>query len=293
MTNRTVNLWIDVVFFFVLHRVPIRRGLPSEIRHFFNRAQMRFRISVASDAPRHRKFFVLKHDFHLIDAAVTAFATDTRIDVCGVIEKHELGQIVDSLPSHALARFPTFMNRSQLFAGRLHRSERRHALIVRWTMTIDAGRRRWNRGMSGIEDGVVTVATIHSQLTRVNRVAKRYRLFRFVADIQRFGIRHQAAHRKRIDASARRSSTKNQEKRINPTRKKKPLHDGRPWPWKLCQNVVTDGRSRSSALLRIERESSIASVLAREQGHALVSDIVPQRCRPIGKLGVTTIAHLA
>ena len=50
------------------------------------RAQVRFRVAVAFEAPAHAKFFSLLNDFHLVDATVARGAADAGVDVNAVIE---------------------------------------------------------------------------------------------------------------------------------------------------------------------------------------------------------------
>lgn len=165
MANGAVDLRVNVVLFLPIGR-ELRLGLfalkfPIKLRHFVDRAKVGFRISVARDAPCHGKLFVLVHDFHLVDPAVTALAANARIDVGGVVEIHVFGQVVDSFPADASPRFPALVNRFQLGAGRMNGGQGGNALVVRRAVAIDTGCRRWNRRVGGFKNGVVAVAAVH------------------------------------------------------------------------------------------------------------------------------------
>ncbi len=197
---------MDVVFFAMRFRklflVPTFRRRPIELRDELLRAEVLVRIAVTGDAPRHRQLFGLVDNFHLVDPAVAGLAADTGIHVCGVIEVDELGQVVDPFPRHAAPSLPTLVNRLQLGTGRVHRAEsRRLAVFSGGRVAINARRRRWNRSVSGIENGVVAVPTIHFQLTGVQRMAERHRLRRHVANVQRFRISDQTTHCGSVNAT--------------------------------------------------------------------------------------------
>ena len=118
-------------------------------------------------------------------------ATDARIDVSGVVEIHKFGQVVNTLPLHALSGLPAFVDWRQVHTIRMDGGQSRLPRLISRTVTVDAGRRRRDRRMGSVEDRVVTVATIQFELPGVNRVAKWHRLLRLVADIQRHRVGHQ------------------------------------------------------------------------------------------------------
>ena len=218
-----MNLRMNVVFFspflcesrllFFAFEFPVQLG------HELLRAKVRLWVAVASDAPSHRKFFVLVNDFHLIDPAMATLTTDAGINVSGVVEVHELRQVVNAFPSHTLASFPTFMNRRELGARCVNRGERCDALIVCRAVTIDTCGGGRHRCVSCIKDGVMAVPAIHLQLARVDRVAKGNRLRGLVADIEGDGIRQKSAHRSRKYAACRDRDCDEPEKWIDPSRK--------------------------------------------------------------------------
>ena len=115
VANRTVPLRVDILFrsnfFGKGFLVPICWGFPVQLGDKFLGAQVLVGVLMALDAPRHRQLFVLVDDFHLIDAAVARNAAHTAIHVGGVVEIHKFGQVVDSFPLHALARFPALVDR--------------------------------------------------------------------------------------------------------------------------------------------------------------------------------------
>ena len=164
MANGAVNLRIDVLFVACLFRerllVPILWRFPVQLGDEFFGPQMGIRVAVTFDAPGHRKLFVLVDNFHLVDATVATLATHSRVHVGRVIEVDELRQVVNALPTDALAGLPTLVNRCQLFTFGVNRRQRRDPLIVGRTVAVDAGRRWRDRRMRRLEDGVVTVPAI-------------------------------------------------------------------------------------------------------------------------------------
>ena len=199
MANGTMNLRVDVFFFpHLLGKVllPLLAfGFPVEFGHELDRAKMWIRVAVALNAPCHRQLFGLINRFHLVDAPMASLATDARIDVHGVVEVNELGQIMHPCPCHAPPGFPTLVNRGQLGAFGTHRRQGCHTLVVGRTVAVDTGRRRGNRRVCRVKDGVVTVAAVHLQLACVNRMAEGHRLLGLIAHVQRLRIGYQTTQR--------------------------------------------------------------------------------------------------
>ena len=86
-------------------------GFPIEIKNLIDRAQVFFRVSMAIQAPTHGQWFMLIHDIHMIDVAVTTDTTNASINVNRVIEVSEIGDLMDPHPVHGLSGFPALLNR--------------------------------------------------------------------------------------------------------------------------------------------------------------------------------------
>ncbi len=80
VADGAVDLRIDVILFAMLFRECLlcifRLEIPVELGHLIDRSEMFVRIAVALNAPRHRQFFVLVDDFHLVDASVASLTAD-------------------------------------------------------------------------------------------------------------------------------------------------------------------------------------------------------------------------
>ena len=171
VANRAVNLRIDVFFLFQLGSIFLSLccseflavsilGFPVKLGHLVDRSQVWLRVAVAFDAPSHGKFFCLINFFHLVDPTMAAFAANTRINVCRVVEVHEFRKIVDSLPSHTAALEPTFVDRLKLRTLRVNCCESGDAFIIRRAVAVDTGCRRRDCCVSCVKDGIVAITTI-------------------------------------------------------------------------------------------------------------------------------------
>lgn len=238
MANSTIDLWVDVLVLSLRGRKSLLRlpGLalprfhvPIELGHELFWPKMRVGIAMTADAPGHRQLLSLVDRFHLIDAPMTRLAADARIDVHGMVEVDELGQVVDALPGDPATGFPALVNRCQLRALGVNRSHRGNPLIVCRAVAVHTGRRRRHCRMGRVKDRVVTVATIHLQLAGVNRVAERDRLLGLVADIECLRIGNQSTHRSGEYGAGSQCDPEQSKERIDPSRKQKPLHN-EFWP---------------------------------------------------------------
>lgn len=206
-----MDLWIDVVFFSMGFRefrlvgeftpVVVFR-FPIEFGDQLDGAKMFVWVSVTGDAPCHRQLLVLVHDFHLVDASVARNATDAGIHVRGVIEVDEFRQVVNSFPSHAATGFPALVDRCQTGFVRVNGTQSGLTVLGSRRVTVHAGRRGRNGSVSGVENSVVAIPTIHFQLSRVNRVTKWNWLGRLVAHVERLRVRDQSTHGGGVNASA-------------------------------------------------------------------------------------------
>ena len=221
MTNGTVNLWMNVLlfanFFGESGLVPIGWWFPVQLGDEFFRSKMRIGVAVTGDAPCHRELFVLIDHVHLVDPTMTALAADTCVHVGCVIEVHELGQVMHSRPTNALARFPTLVDRRQFGTFRVNGCQRRDALIIRRAMTIDARGCGRNRRVGRLEDGVVAIPAIQFQLAGMDGVTKWNGLLRLVAHVQCVGVSDQPSHRGSKNAAANDSNAEDSQKRVDPS----------------------------------------------------------------------------
>ena len=193
MANGTVSLGVNVELLaelgtdFLSSPFPFRR-FPVEFGDKFDWANMWVGVAVAVDTPSHRQVFGLENFFHGIDTAVASDAAYAAIDVGGMVEKYEIGQFVNSQPGDGFVRRPALMHGAQLGAGRMHCAQRRNAIGAIGTVAIDARCRGRNRCLGPLLHVDVAIATIHFQLARVQLVAKRHRLSRHIARVERYRV---------------------------------------------------------------------------------------------------------
>lgn len=189
MANRTIDLWMNVLFFLepcselklVLADI---FGLPVELRNELDRSQMRLGMTVAIDAPRHRLILVLVDDFHFVDSTMASNARNTACDVGRVIEIDVVGKPMNPDPIDRLTSSPTVMNRLEPGAGRVNSGINGRAVLSHWTMTVNACLRSRYCRMSRFVDRVVTVTAVHLQLAGVYDVAERNGLRRLITGIE-------------------------------------------------------------------------------------------------------------
>ena len=80
------------------------RGLfIAHVEYLIPRAEIFFWGAMAVEAPLHLQRFLLIHQRHLVDGAVAGVATDSFSYMNAVIEKNEVGELVDAGPLQALA----------------------------------------------------------------------------------------------------------------------------------------------------------------------------------------------
>jgi hypothetical protein len=87
------------------YRIRTRGLLVTHVEDFAARAQVILRGAMAGQAPLHLQTFLLVHQGHLVDWAVTGVAADSFVDMNAVIEIDEVGQLVDACPLQRLAGF--------------------------------------------------------------------------------------------------------------------------------------------------------------------------------------------
>lgn len=147
---------------------------------------------MAIQTPSHRLILVLVDDLHLINPTVTSNARDASIDVGRVVEINIVRESVNTNPIDRFAGSPAFSQWLKLGGIRMDRrplgSPRSTVGIQRFgAVAVDAGLRRRNLRVSGLIHRNVAVLAVHFQLACVQRMAKRNRLQRPIAGVERLG----------------------------------------------------------------------------------------------------------
>jgi hypothetical protein len=163
--------------------------LPVQLGDILDRSNIRRRIIVAVDTPGHRQLLSLKHLLHRIDPAVARNATHASIDVRRMIEVDKVWKPVNPDPRNRLTRIPTFMDSPQVSAGRMHSGQHGGTSVLpHGAVTIDACRRRGDRGVRRLVHVDVAITTIHFQFTSVKLVTEGHGLVWHIAGIQRLRV---------------------------------------------------------------------------------------------------------
>lgn len=154
-------------------RILVVGHFPAHIGYFLYRAEMLLRCAVAVEAPPHAQWLCLVNNFHAVDASVAAYAPNTDINVCGMVEMGVIGYLVDFDPLYRLASFPGFAKGCQLLAVGLNLRVAVHARFS-WR-NVRLGRYRHRS---------VTILAVNSQLAGMKSVAVGDGLVGHVADIR-------------------------------------------------------------------------------------------------------------
>src|SRR5690606_26904154 len=149
---------------------------PVHIGGLLGRAQVRLWVAMAIEAPAHAELFLLVDDFHLVHTAVARHTANAARHMRAVVEVDVVGQVVHFDPFHWIARGRAFTHREEFCA--LWKHER---------MAIHTRRGGRDGCMGSLIHGVVAIAAVEPQLTRMEGMAVGDRLLRLVADICRFG----------------------------------------------------------------------------------------------------------
>lgn len=198
MTGATADIGADVVFLFPDLAVLLGTDwitifvsrLESQIGYKCRITEMRLRIAMTIQAPLHGQRLHLRDDIHFVDSAMARDAADTCGDMRAVIEINKIWKVVNALPLNRVTiglteirRLQAGSNRIQQRAFTMHDAKRSAFLYTIATVTVSASR-CWRYGsMARLLNRVVTVTTIQFELTRVEFVRKRHRLFWLVTDI--------------------------------------------------------------------------------------------------------------
>lgn len=194
VTRRTADVRIDVQFFSPLLAVGLSLffghvAVEIELRDKLGVTNVRLGVAMAVQAELHRQRFLLRDNFHFVDATMTRNTTDTAIDVNAVIEINKIGQVVNSLPQDRFLAFEAQPDRLEQRAFGVNDPQVTLALgrpIA--AVAISTSCRRRNCRMRGFFNRVVTIPAIQFQLTRVQFVTERNGLFRLMSDVHNRGM---------------------------------------------------------------------------------------------------------
>ena len=134
-------------------------GLPAEIGDFIRRPQLQLGMPMAFEAEGHAQGFGVIDFVHLVDAAMAFDATDPAIDVDGVIEIDEVGELMDLDPGDGFAAGGAFADEGQP-----------RIVFEDLVMAVHAGGTGGDIGEPGFFDAGMAVAAIHSELAGVGGV---------------------------------------------------------------------------------------------------------------------------
>lgn len=174
--------------------------LPAQIVHFGWRTDVRCRVAMAIEAKAHAQRLGMIDLVHLVNAPVTFHATEPARDMHRMVEINVIRHDVDLHPRDRLA-------------GRRAFADEREARVIlqNLTVAVHAGGRRRDVREPGFVHAGMAVTAIHAHLPRVDRVGKRHRLDRLVADprvlgraINRHTRSHRAAHQREADGNQER-----------------------------------------------------------------------------------------
>jgi len=154
----------------------IARRCPPHFRDITHRPQMIIRIAMAVQTPTHAKSLLLLNDFHLRNITVARFTSDTGVNMNAVIKIGVIGNLMHFDPFHRRIVRKTFPDQRKFFALRANQS-----------MTVHARCCRRNHRHGRFFDAHMTVATVDSQIARVQFVTVGNRLFGAVPYVCKFG----------------------------------------------------------------------------------------------------------
>src|SRR5207248_9189014 len=104
VANRTIGQLEGRLNVVLLHELTSQRSLiggrlPAHRKNLVLGSQIVLRMAMALQTPGHMKIVRFPRQRHLVHPAVTGFAADAFSDVNAVIEIHEVGNAVDTVPS--------------------------------------------------------------------------------------------------------------------------------------------------------------------------------------------------
>lgn len=152
-------------------------GFPGHVGDLVEWAEVGFRIAMAIEAPGHAEGLFVFDYFHLIDPAMAGDATNTTVDVCGVIEVDVIGQSMHLDPFNGLLGIPTFTDefKAAFTDGDLG-------------MASHAGFSRRDVGLARLLDIGMTVSAIDAKLAGMNFVTIVHWLLGLIANVGRLVV---------------------------------------------------------------------------------------------------------
>jgi len=191
---------------------------PSHVRDFFHRAEVRFGVTMAVQTPAHAEWLVLVDLFHLVHPTVTTHSANAAGHVGAMVEVSVVRQVVNLHPLDGLA-------------GRVALADQRKLGAIRPNLGVAVHARlgRGNGGVRAVLDRVVAVPAVDAQLTRMQRVAVRDRLFGHVADIRRFGRSAVPDERDQINGRDPEHYSSYLSCLVGPAREYEQIHHQKPW----------------------------------------------------------------
>jgi len=165
----------------------VRGSLPIHVEDLIARAENRFWIAVAVQAPMHQKRAGLKHQGHLIDLAVARGAANTFVDVNAVIEIDVVREAMHANPLDGFIGSVTFAHGFQV-AG----------VVEQHGMAIHAGLGGGHAGSGGRFNAGMTVTAVDAVVAHVMLVAELNGLLAgnvLVRQIRSAGQSHDSAER--------------------------------------------------------------------------------------------------
>lgn len=152
--------------------------LPAELRHVFNRAQVRSGIAMTIETPPHAERLDLLHNIHLVHTSVATDAAHARGNVRLVIEINVIRKLMNLDPRNRLPRCVTLAHFQQSLTLRLDPR-----------MAVHASGRGGNRGVRGFVYRVMTVVAIHPEIAGMKLMTVRNRLNGRVARVHHTRMR--------------------------------------------------------------------------------------------------------
>lgn len=177
MTCRAVGRRVDVVQLAQRGAVNfwVTRSLPVHIGCLGGRSKIGFGMAVTIQTEAHAQSLLLANDGHLVDSTVTRHASHSPSYVGAVVEIHVIRKVVDFYPFDGLPSRCTLPDREQLGAVRVDEG-----------MAVHTRRGGRDGRVARLVDCVVTVLTVNSEFTRMERVTVGNWLLGLVSDICRF-----------------------------------------------------------------------------------------------------------
>lgn len=140
---------------------------------------------MARKTPAHAQLFRLINFLHPVDPVMARDARNTPRHVSTVVEVSIIRQVMNLDPLDGLTRLGTLPNGQELGAVGVNRRRLHLTGRIFSTVTVQAGRRRRNRGKRRFLDRSVAISAIHLEVAGMQLVAERDRLRRLVTDVHR------------------------------------------------------------------------------------------------------------